>query len=589
MRSYMAALIAAVVSLTMVVACGGGSSGGSSAPVGVASVRLTLPALTLRVARSMQGEAVPLDAYGAEIAGRMITWTSSDASVAIVSSSGVITGVSAGSTTIVASSEGRTGSLGITVTPIVVTGVSVELDAATLLTGQSTGAAALVRDDLGEVLTGRTVEWKSSRDDVATVSSAGVVTARSLGTTVITATSDSMTGSAKVSVTSGQSGSLVLAVAPDLLADVRSALDDFMADLAEDGYMVRLHRVTQTTPTDVRATLIQYWQSASPPLRGVVFVGAVPLPYATYTYHDGSVYRGVSLQYYMDLDGVFSYRGGPVVSEIDDHRGAVEIEIWASILPAYQGKAATVEHVKAYFAKNHAYRSGAMSVQRGFINPVLGSRIATVDLYEYQYRVIRDEYFVPLVGRGNFFVGIDNSLGNLDLYPNSRISYEREMLTDRYDVASIGAHGSTTEFGSFNEYGSIVVGIPYAKSMPIKPVFLFEHSCNTAAIDARENLASEFLYSRVNNVLVFAGATAPQGGMGDTREGRAINHTAALLVAGENVGEAHFAPMRLPYVGFAAPPFREAFAAQQIMLGDGTLRLQEFMRRAPSGSASARP
>src|SRR5213079_1140044 len=59
----------------------------------------------------------PKDASGNALTGRTITWSSSDNSVATVSSSGLVSGVVAGSATITATSEGQSGPSAITVTP----------------------------------------------------------------------------------------------------------------------------------------------------------------------------------------------------------------------------------------------------------------------------------------------------------------------------------------------------------------------------------------------------------------------------------------------------------------------------------------
>jgi hypothetical protein len=66
------------------------------------------------------GQTVPLTATlkssnGTVLTGRTVTWTSDHPSIATVSSSGVVTGVAAGSTTIRATAEGRTGISALTV------------------------------------------------------------------------------------------------------------------------------------------------------------------------------------------------------------------------------------------------------------------------------------------------------------------------------------------------------------------------------------------------------------------------------------------------------------------------------------------
>ena len=67
--------------------------------------------------------------------------------------------------------------------------------------GQSGALAATLRDAGGEVLTGRTVTWASNQPSKASVEGTGLVTAVSVGTANITATSEGRSGSASVTVT----------------------------------------------------------------------------------------------------------------------------------------------------------------------------------------------------------------------------------------------------------------------------------------------------------------------------------------------------------------------------------------------------
>src|SRR5207302_5268446 len=60
--------------------------------------------------------AAPRDANGDTLSGRAVTWSSNNTSVATVTSSGLVSGVTPGSATITATSEGKTGTAGITVT-----------------------------------------------------------------------------------------------------------------------------------------------------------------------------------------------------------------------------------------------------------------------------------------------------------------------------------------------------------------------------------------------------------------------------------------------------------------------------------------
>jgi len=67
------------------------------------------------VGQTLQFTATPKDASGNPLSGRVITWGSSNLVVAIVSGSGLATGLVAGTATITATSEGQSGTAAITV------------------------------------------------------------------------------------------------------------------------------------------------------------------------------------------------------------------------------------------------------------------------------------------------------------------------------------------------------------------------------------------------------------------------------------------------------------------------------------------
>jgi hypothetical protein len=84
--------------------------------------------------------------------------------------------------------------------PAPVASVSVTLNANSLVVGQSTQAAAVTRDAVGNLLTGRAVTWSSSNTAVATVSSSGLIATVGPGSSQITATSEGISGSATLTV-----------------------------------------------------------------------------------------------------------------------------------------------------------------------------------------------------------------------------------------------------------------------------------------------------------------------------------------------------------------------------------------------------
>ncbi len=84
--------------------------------VPVASVGVSPASASVTTGLTVQLTATPKDANGNVLSGRTIAWASSAPSVATVSGSGLVSGVSAGSATITATSEGKSGTAGITVT-----------------------------------------------------------------------------------------------------------------------------------------------------------------------------------------------------------------------------------------------------------------------------------------------------------------------------------------------------------------------------------------------------------------------------------------------------------------------------------------
>ena len=169
-------------------------------PTPVATVRLSPTARDLLVGQTVQLVAEPLDANGAVLAGRPVTFTTSNATVASVSTAGLVTALAAGSSIITAASEGKTAVATITVAIVPVASVVVTPSASPIVVGQTVQLKAEPRDAAGQILAGRAVSWTTSAPSVASVSSTGLVMAIAPGEATITATSDGKIGTAAVVV-----------------------------------------------------------------------------------------------------------------------------------------------------------------------------------------------------------------------------------------------------------------------------------------------------------------------------------------------------------------------------------------------------
>jgi len=170
-------------------------------PVPVASVTIAPTSAAIFVGASLQFTATPKDSTGAPLVGRTVTWSSGNAAVASVSATGLVTGNAAGSTSITASTGGKSATATVAVALVPVASVSVSPPTDSVAVGKSVQLVATTQDTAGNVLTGRVVTWTSANAAIAAVSSTGRVTGAALGTTSISATSEGKTGTAAITVT----------------------------------------------------------------------------------------------------------------------------------------------------------------------------------------------------------------------------------------------------------------------------------------------------------------------------------------------------------------------------------------------------
>jgi uncharacterized protein YjdB len=169
-------------------------------PAPVASVAVSPSSATLVVGQTIDLEAQPLDASGQPLSGRTVTWSSNRPEVATVTSTGVVAALSAGTATISASSEGRSGTATIAVEAPSVSRVEVTPVTATVNVGGSFRLTATVYDTRGNVIVGAPVAWASSDTRIATVDNTGRVLGVKEGSVIITATSGAKAGTALVGV-----------------------------------------------------------------------------------------------------------------------------------------------------------------------------------------------------------------------------------------------------------------------------------------------------------------------------------------------------------------------------------------------------
>ncbi|WP_109484531.1 beta strand repeat-containing protein [Occallatibacter savannae] len=187
--------------------CGGGSSHKSTQSSGATRTLASITVYGANAARSLSaGTTLQLTAQGnysdgtiADITSQ-VTWSSSDSTIAKLSTAGLLTSYKSGSVIATATQGTVSGTLAITVNGAALSSITVSGNGA-LAAGQSEQLAAqgTYTDSSTQVLTSQ-VSWSTSDATVATVSNTGMLKSLKAGTVTITATMNSVSGTAGVTV-----------------------------------------------------------------------------------------------------------------------------------------------------------------------------------------------------------------------------------------------------------------------------------------------------------------------------------------------------------------------------------------------------
>ena len=229
-------------------------------PVPVASVTVTPDHLGLTVGQEGQLTATPRDAAGNPLSGRATTWVSDAPAVATVDNTGRVTAGAVGTATITATSETKSGTAAVTVSLVPVATVSVTPDHLDLTVGQQGQLTATPRDAGGNPLSGRAITWVSAAPAVATVDGTGLVTAAAVGAATITATSETKSGAAQVTVS------------PVPVASVTVTPDHLDLTVGQQGQLTATPRDAAGNPLSGRAVS---WGSLAPSVATVDATGLV--------------------------------------------------------------------------------------------------------------------------------------------------------------------------------------------------------------------------------------------------------------------------------------------------------------------------
>ncbi len=219
----------ALVCFGLLAGCGGNNSASSGPQAVLQSIQITPAGPSIAAGLSQQFTATgKYSDNSSKDLTNSASWSSSNTSTATVSSSGMATSKTQGSTTIAATYSGIGGNTTLTVTAPVLTQLTVSPASASLPlgTGVQLTATGTYTDGSTQNVT-NTATWNSSNTNAASVSSAGMVTSNAQGSATITATYSGVSGSASLTVTAPALVSL--AISPSSASIAKSTTVQFAA------------------------------------------------------------------------------------------------------------------------------------------------------------------------------------------------------------------------------------------------------------------------------------------------------------------------------------------------------------------------
>lgn len=148
--------------------------------------------LTIGESHILEAEVLPENTTD-----KNIIWESSDEKIATVSKHGLIKSIGLGSTIITAKCGTISGQSVVNVNPVEAQSVTLSKKNLSLFIGKT---EKLIANILPENTTDKTISWSSDNNEIADVSSDGIISGKKVGYTTITATSGQVSASCKVTV-----------------------------------------------------------------------------------------------------------------------------------------------------------------------------------------------------------------------------------------------------------------------------------------------------------------------------------------------------------------------------------------------------
>jgi uncharacterized protein YjdB len=179
-------------------ACGVGPNGLDTGPA-VASITINPADTTVDIGATWTASATPRDVSGAPLHGHHIVWSSDTPNIVRVDTTGHVTTLLDGIGHVSARTDTVTATAVVHVNYQAVSSIVIQPHTLLLVPGDSTRLTAVIRDGRGIVVT-LPITWASSDTTVAAIDARGEVSARAIGSVVLSAVADVKRDSAVASI-----------------------------------------------------------------------------------------------------------------------------------------------------------------------------------------------------------------------------------------------------------------------------------------------------------------------------------------------------------------------------------------------------
>ncbi len=309
-------------------------------------------------------------------------------------------------------------------------------------------------------------------------------------------------------------GRVVVAVNADIYAAVRASVDQYVIDMAADGYFGQVYTVNGSSAVSLKNFL-----KTVPNIKGCVMVGTIAVPwFEMKDDFDNSSSEFPCDLYYMDWNGTWGDADGD--SKFDSHTGAVQPEIWVSRIytPTLNGNDAAL--INNYFQRNHLFRTGR-----------LGGSKSALALTDDDWENFGDCAFDSMFPA--------SAIETISA-PNSSTAtrYRSEIVSNR-GWAQIGAHSSPTHhnFKEMPANGSGVVASSWLRdTQQPRANFYNLFACSNARFTEPDYMGGWYIFDNAGG-----GASNGMAAVGSTKTGSMLvfENFYAPMGAGKVLGEAY--------------------------------------------------